>query len=193
VSQAEVDLSDLIALEPWSLEWRRAAQDQFPSIANLQWQKAFSNNPELLGTLLRDILKAEKREPGRHGPRPGLDRVLDAAALDRLRGLDPARHPYSRLPFPEAFAHLVGKRSVRSVAARVEMPPARVQRLKAGTAQPTMADLERIAERFDHHPSYFVEYRIWTIHRLVVDELRRQPEVSITFYERVWQWAAGAS
>lgn len=182
----DVDLSELKRLTPWSGPWRSAASATFPSTVNMRWAAAFSADADLLGRVLRDILKAEKAVPGRHGPRPGLDFVGDMPALDRLRGLDPSRRPYSLLPFAEAFGLLLGGRSVRNAARRLEMTPTRIHRLRSGKATPTMAEMEAIAAAFDKHPAYFREYRTWAIHVAVVDALDRQPDVSVTFYERLW-------
>lgn len=170
-----------------------AAGRAFPSIANLRWRRAFDNNIELLGDMLRDILKLERAEPGRHGPRPGLDRVRDMPALDRLRGMDPTRHPYSLLPFPEAFSLLMAERSVRHMATKLGASPTRVYRLAHGLGiPPTAGEMERIAERFGHHPSFFREYREWAIFQVIVERLAAEPETSIRVYERLWH-ATGAA
>lgn len=183
----EVDLEELKRLTPWSEPWRRAAAAAFPSSVNMRWDAAFSADADLLGRVLRDILKAEKVVPGRHGPRPGLDFIEDMPALDRLRGLDPSRRPYSLLPFAEAFSLLLDGRSVRAAARRLEMTPTRIHRLRSGKATPSMAEMEAIAAAFDKQAAYFREYRTWAIHVAVVDALDRQPDVSVAFYERVWQ------
>lgn len=161
---------------------------RFPSVANLRWEVAFANNPDLLGNVLRDILKLGNAEAGRHGPRPGLDRGRDMPALDRLRGLDPTRHPYSLLAFPEAFGLLLAGRSLRHAAGMLGLPYSRIYRLKQGLgAAPTMQEMELVAERFGHHPSFFSEYRVGAIHQAVLEQLDRQPETSISVYERLWQ------
>lgn len=187
----EVDLSDFDALPRPAggrpVPARNALMHQrFPSSATLNWQKAFRNDPELLGRVLRDILKLDRVVPGRHGPRPGPDPVRDGPALDRLRGLDPGRHPYSLQPFLVAFAHLVGKRSVRAVAAKVGFNASRVYRLLKG-GDPTMAEMEAIAAAFGRQPSYFAEYRVRSIHTAIGDELAADPHHSIEVYERLYQ------
>lgn len=161
--------------------------ERFPSTATLRWDKAFTNDPDLLGRVLRDILKLGSTPVGpRHGPRPDLDPVTDGPALDRLRGMDPARHPYSLLPFTEAFAILTGTRSVRHVARLVSLEVTRVHRLRRGVVAPSMDDMERIALAFDHQPSYFVEYRVRSIQTALVVELDRRAAESIGYYESLW-------
>ncbi len=163
--------------------------ERFPSTATLRWDRAFTNDPDLLGRVLCDILKLERTPTGpRHGPRPDLDPVADGPALDRLRGLDPARHPYSLLAFPEAFAILAGTRSVRHVARMVKIEQTRVHRLRKGSS-PTMAEMERIAVAFDHQASYFVEYRVRSIQTALVVELDRRAQESIGYYESLWNHA----
>lgn len=162
-------------------------RERYPSVTSLRWRVAFDHDIELLGRILRDILKLDRPIPGRHGPRPGLDRVRDMPALDRLRGLDPTRHPYSLLPFADAFGLLLAARSIRSAANKLGMTPSRIYRLKEGLGTPpTMQEMEHIAARFDHHPSFFSEYRSWAIREAVVEALGRQPDVTIAVYERLW-------
>jgi hypothetical protein len=109
-------------------------------------------------------------------------------ALDRLRGMDPTRHPYSLLPFPEAFSLLMGTRSVRHMANRLGTSPTRVYRLQHGLGiPPTAAEMETIAERCGHHPSFFREYREWAIFQAIVERMAEDPETSIRVYERLWQ------
>lgn len=189
----EVDLTAFKQLGPagGALEDERARllQRRFPSLAALRWEEAFDADPDMLGRVLRDILKEANTEPGHRGPRFGLDWTRDMPALDRLRGIDPSQHPYSLLAFAETFGLLMGKRSVRHTASKLGWPPAKVHRLRRGEMVPTLTDLEHIASRFDHHPGYFLEYRTWAIQEALSAALGRQPEVSIGFYERLWQWS----
>lgn len=181
----KIDLDDFASIA--TADRTDLMHERFPSTATLQWDKAFANDPDLLGRVLRDILKLGATPAGpRHGPRPDLDPVTDGAALDRLRGLDPARHPYSLLPFVEALAILTGTRSVRHVARLVGLEVTRVHRLRRGTTDPTMADMEHIAGAFDHQPSYFVEYRVRSIQTALVVELDRRAADSIRYYESLW-------
>lgn len=201
------DLEVFEALGPAepSTEERRMAllRQRFPSTASLRWQAAFDHDIELLGRMLRDILKLDRATPGRHGPRPGLDRVRDMPALDRLRGLDPTRHPYSLLPFRDAFALLIEGRSIRSAANKLGMAPSRIYRLKEGLgAPPSMQEMEDIAARFGHHPSFFAEYRAWAIQEAVreamADQLERarsekdERDLSVVLYERLWMRTSAA-
>lgn len=176
-----------------SEERAKVVTRRFPSTAGLRWAEAFRADPDMLGRVLRDILKEERTAPGHRGPRFGLERTRDMAALDRLRGLDPTRHPYSMLEFPITFGLLMGTRSVRHTASKLGWPPSKVDRLRRGTATPTMEDLEHIAEGFERHPGYFLEYRRGAILEAVTTALGHQPgdatDVTIGLYERIWSWA----
>lgn len=184
------EFTDMTARGATAEERATAIRRRYPSTATLRWEVAFDHNPDLLGAILRDILKQARAEPGRHGPRPGLDRTRDMPDLDRMLGQDPARHPYCLLPFRDAFTLLLGSRSVRHAATKLGMTPSRVYRLKAGLgAPPSTAEMEHIAGRFGHHPSFFAEYRVWAIHTSVIEELGRHPETGIAAYERLWQRA----
>lgn len=167
-------------------------RERFPSTATLRWGVAFANNPELLGRLLRDILKAERATagaPGVRGARPDLDPLTDAADVDRLRGLDPSRHPYSSLAFPAAFALLADGRSVRSLSHKVHIGKDRVFRLLKGRS-PTMGEMEGIAAAFKKEPSYFLEYRMRSIHTAIIvameERVAEHPEENVSYYERLW-------
>lgn len=176
--------------EKLSGEERKALiAEKFPSTQSLNWEKAFGNDIELLGRVLRDILKVDVVSTGRPGPRPNLDRTKGEPELARLLGKDPGARPYAMLPFAEAFRLLVGKRSIRSLQAKLGVSKSHLHRLLAGSVQPTQEQMELIARVFDKHPSYFVEYRVNRIARAIQEQLGGEPDVSIRVYERISQAA----
>lgn len=170
-------------------ERKRLIAEKFPSTVSLNWERAFTNNIELLGRLLQDILKVDVASTGRPGPRPNLDRTRAEPQLERLLGKDPADHPYSILPFAEAFRILVGKRSIRHLGTKLGVSKSHLHRLLSGAVQPTPEQMERIAEVFKKQPSYFVEYRTVKIKTALGVQLSRDPDVSIRIYEKLCQAA----
>lgn len=166
---------------------KRLLREKFPSTAQLNWEKAFDSDIDLLGHMLRDILKLDMAVQGAAGRRPGLEEDEARPSLDRLMGRDPTSHVYSVLPFPATFRLLVGKRSLRAMAAKVDMPKTRIHRLLNGTEVPNPQEMERIAAAFHKQPSYFVEYRVQAIAATIFTVLRQEPEASIGVYERLWQ------
>jgi hypothetical protein len=183
-----VDLSEF-AGHMSAAERTRLMQERFPSTRNLNWDKAFANDVELLGRLLRDILKVDMAVPGRPGPRPGLDRVRAQPLLDEVLGRDPTDHPYALLEFPQAFRLLIGNRSIRHAQTKLGMSKSRIHRLLRGIDEPSQAEMEHIATVFGKQPSYFLEYRVIRITRAIYSHLAEEPDVSIRVYERISQAA----
>ena len=170
-------------------ERKRLIGERFPSTKSLNWERAFSNNIELLGRVLQDILKVDVVSAGRPGPRPNLDRTRAEPQLERLLGKDPADHPYTVLPFPEALRILIGDRSLAAAARKLGVSKTNVHRWLSGAAVPSQEQMERIAAAFAKQPSYFPEYRANKIAGAVGEHLVVDPEVSIRVYERITQAA----
>lgn len=163
---------------------------KFPSAVNLNWKKAFDNDPDLLGHVLQDLLKLGGVIPGKSGRRPGLDPARAEPELDRMLGRDPTSRPYTLLPFPEAFSLLLGGRSLRSAENKIGMPKTRLHRLLKGETDPSAEEMEAIAKAYGKSASYFLEYRMRAIASEVFTQLSRQPEVTVRVYEKIWH-AAG--
>lgn len=163
--------------------------EKFPSTTNLDWAKAFSNDIELLGRMLGDMLKTNVAPTGRPGPRPNLDRDTAMPELDVLLGQDPTARPYAVLPFAQVFKLLVGDRSVRALQAKLGMKKSHVHDLLRGRTQPTQAEMERVAEVFNKQPAYFAEYRANRIASYVGAHMTVEPDYSIRIYERISQAA----
>lgn len=165
--------------------------ERFPSTVRLDWRKAFDNDIELLGRILRDILKLEMVTPGRPGPRPGVDRTQGEPILDKMLGKDPTDRPYTVLPFPQALRLLMAGRSLRHFQCKIGKSKSELHRLLKGSEPPTVGDMEHIAGVFGKQPSYFLEYRVKTITMAIGSQLLEEaPDVSIRVYERLWQAAA---
>lgn len=154
----------------------------------LAWQKVFYREPELMGRILRDILKQEQAIPGRPGPRPGLDVARAEPLVDGWMGRDPKVRPYSVLPFHQAFQLLVEGRSIRSVANTVGLPRNTVHRLIRGQVSPTSDMMLRVAHAYKKNPSFFLEWRIGVISAAIIQALTNQPERSVKSYEALF-WA----
>jgi hypothetical protein len=163
-------------------------RQHFPSVTwgQAELVKAFDRDIELMGRILRDVLKAGQAVPGRPGPRPALDVAKAKPVLDRMMGRNPADTPYSTLPFPDAFALLVGDRSLRAVAYRCALQKDTVHRLLRGDIAPTGEWMEKIAKGFHKSPSWFLEYRIGVIAAAIVHGLTNAPDQSVRSYEALW-------
>lgn len=158
----------------------RLIQAEFPSVAELDWKRAFDHDIDLFGRIVRDILKIDQTVPGRPGPRPEPDPERAMASLRQLMGQD-----YTHLPFCEAFTILADGRSYRQLARKVDMSVMTVHRLRAGQLDPTMIQMSQVADAFGKHGSFFAEYRALVIAGAIVYRLERSPESSIGIYRRL--------
>jgi uncharacterized protein YidB (DUF937 family) len=169
-----VDFSEFHGKMTWD-ERYALIQRRFPSSASLrgkdpgrandansEWKRAFDNDVDLAGRILKEVLRAEQATPGRLGPRLALDAAQARPQVDEWLGNDP-RRPYTTLPFKEALANLAGKRSINSLAIKVGMNRAQVQRLMKGEITPSGEMMEAVAKAFEKRPSYFLEYRVGAI------------------------------
>lgn len=162
---------------PMSIRIERT-KEVFPTVVTLEWYQAFSEDIELFGRIIRDIIKAEQTQKGRSGPRPPIDRVEGMKRLRQYMGVD-----YSELPFIEAFRILTRGKSGRLVATEVGLDRNMVRRLMAGERQPDMWTLEQIAKTYGKKPSYFMEYRLAYIFGAL--ETRMSPELTVDLYRKL--------
>lgn len=153
---------------------------EFPSTVQLDWAAALSQDVELYGRILRDILKVDQTQPGRSGPRPVLDREIANERLKQFR-----REDYTELDFRDAFEVLAAGRSHRSLEAKTGLNRNMVQKLLAGKRGPDIVIMEQIATAFKKYPSYFLEYRTAYILGALCQKMSVSPEMSIDLYNRL--------
>ena len=155
--------------------------EQFPSTQNLDWGAALSNDTDLFARIIRDIIKLDQRSPGKAGPRPNsLDYDKGLGTFRQLMGQD-----YSNLPFQEAFMLLCNGMSIRQIARKTHISTTEVMRLRKGEREATEYDMRRIADGFNKHPSFFVEYRRRYIIDHLSDQLLKEPESTIAYYNKI--------
>jgi transcriptional regulator with XRE-family HTH domain len=152
------------------------------------WNRVLDRDPELMGRILRDILKAQQANSGRPGPRPALDAAKARPIVDTWFGRDPKAAPYTLLSFGDAFALLADGKSYRHVARVVDLPRMTVHRLMRGDIKPSAEMMVKVAQAFSKKPSYFVEWRIGVIASAIMANLTAMPERSVRAYEALfWQ------
>lgn len=173
---------------PWNQRFE-LIREQFPSVARLDWQKAFETDMGLFARIVEDILKLDAAEPGRPGPRPGLEYREAATRLRKLWGLD-----YATAPFTHAFQALCAARgySLRQLARKTHLSRSELHRFQQGLDVPTAQEMEAIAGAFDKHPSYFVEWRMGYILALLAEHMAEVPEASVGFYRKAKKHARSA-
>lgn len=164
---------------PWA-ERVKVIRQQFPSVENLDWNRALERDVDLFGRIIRDIIKLDQAEPGRDGPRRQVDPAKGREALRRLAGQD-----YSELPFAESVRVLSRGMSLRPLARKTGLSPMTLSRLLRGDKEPDVHEMHAIAEAFKKHPSYFVEYRVGFITAAMASKLASAPEASIGIYRKL--------
>jgi hypothetical protein len=154
------------------------------------WRLAFDRDPELLGRILKDILRADQSADGkgRPGPRPQLDAARARPVVDKWIDHDPRTLPYTNLPFGEAFTMLADGRSSRHVASMTGIPRMTVFRLMKGEITPNSEMLLKAAQGFKKQPSFFVEWRIGVVASAIMGALAESPDKSVRAYETLF-WA----
>lgn len=152
---------------------------EFPNSSQLDWARAFGDI-DLLGRVLRDILKTDQSKPGRSGPRPALDRKQAESRLRQFLGAD-----YTLLEFRDAFRVLADGRSHRHLATKIGLDRNLVQKLLAGKKDPDLPTIESIAQAFGKDPSYFLEYRVNYILGALGKQMYNAPEITVDLYKRI--------
>jgi hypothetical protein len=152
--------------------------EKFPSTVEMDWSRAFQNDIELFGRVLRDILKVDQTVPGRSGPRPVLNKAEATGRLRQFMGVD-----YSELPFQESFRALAHGKSIRNIAAFTGLDRNLVHKLLNGKA-PDLYTMEVVATSFKKDPSYFLEYRVAYILGALQGRLEASPEMSVDIYRK---------
>jgi len=163
-------------------QWKITAEkirSNYPSIDSLKWDKVFDLDPVVAGRIINDIIKIGGPSTGKPGKRPSLDEGEASKRYRQIIGED-----YSERPFTETFKAMCGNRSIRHVAATTELDRNMVYKLLRG-AEPTVAQMESIAEGFKKAPSFFLEYRIYYVTSWLFDVLVKYPESSIVFYTKL--------
>ena len=164
---------------PWAKRLEAIKQD-WPSIENLNWEKAFQEDIELFGRIVRDILKQEQAEPGHSGPRPSLDKNTAKQKLRQILGMD-----YSIEEFSQSFKALAGDRSIRHLALKTGLNRNTIHRLLRSEIDPDLYTMQTIAKAFNRHPSYFLEYRLEILMLALESQMKLSPEITIDLYRRV--------
>lgn len=163
---------------PWK-ERYEVIKRQFPSVESLKWKEVFRQDPTIMGRILNDIIKVEVAPKGRPGKRPPLDRGQAGEIFQRYKGND-----YALVEFPSAVNHLKQSMSIRTFARKCSMSPAHAYRLMTGYREPTIEDMEMIAQACGKHPSYFHEWRMAYVCRLFIERGDQVPEAGIVLYNK---------
>lgn len=152
----------------------------FQSIERLDWQKVFMHDPEVLGSIINDILKLNVPSKGRPGKRPSL-------------GEDQARELFSTLigenftiePFHIAFKKLSSGTSIRKLSAALGYDKMLIHRLLSNKQTPSLEQMETIAAHYNKDASFFREWRVSYIVTCIDHLLIENPDASVTVFNKM--------
>ena len=156
----------------------KSIQSAHPNLLSVDWSNAIDNDDVFI-KLIGDVLKSE-RKVSTPGKRPSLSR---GDGIDRLNKI--LERDYANNQFPSAFRALASGRSVRSLHAKTGLSKSHIQRLLSGEDTPSIQSMEKIAESFNKHPSYFIEYRIFKILESFNYILLENPEIATNWYKKI--------
>lgn len=154
----------------------------------VSWEALLAEE-DVLGRILKDILKADQMEPGRSGPRPNLDYERGMRTWREMASRETqvkrTERDFTGLPFTEAFAKLIGPDSLTAIARKTSISRSRAHRLLNGHEEPTVDDLHAIAEAYGKHPAYWLEYRTELIVAALAARLAARPEMTVAIYNKL--------
>lgn len=155
--------------------------DGNPSARDVDWAGIFTDDPQILGDLINDVIKVGIARPGRPGKRSVSS---ESAIIDDLKKLSNEDHSYVDLP--KALRSAMRSRSLRQTALLSGLDKMVVTRLLRGDGEPpTMEHMEALARGLRKSPGYFKEYRAAYVASAVYDALMLAGEQSVIFYDRV--------
>lgn len=167
-------------------ERRKLIAEVFPSVDRIDWEKALTADFDMFGRIIRDVEKLAQAEPGRSGPRPGVDPEQTLAMFKRMN-----RDDYTMLQFAEAFRLLATHRhngepwSYRQIANKTGLSLKKVYSLINEEQYPTVTEMAVVAVAFDKDPSFFLEYRVEFVATATQFKLTANPEASVAAYRRL--------
>lgn len=164
---------------PW-LERSQIIHRDFPSIDSLSWEKVLSQDIDLMGIIIRDILKHDQEPTGRPGPRPSLDPDKIQNKLVQIRGED-----FSLEEFPETVDHLRGNMTLLELSKQSEIGVNDIYRTHGRQKEPTLWIMAEIAAFFKKRPEYFLEYRIITVNNYITRKMLQLPTSSINSFKKL--------
>lgn len=156
--------------------------EEVPEIEDVDWGQLFSVDPGILGDVINDVIRVvhSSKEKNRRGKRSNVKRSVAKNNLEKIQNID-----FSNEEFIVSVRYLKLDRSIRCFARKVGLNTSKVQRLLEGKVEPTAKELEQIAEAFDKHPSYFLEYRIAYVVSAMSSLMKTYPESSIVQYVKL--------
>lgn len=160
------------------------AEARWPSLASLAgpverasrdaWIAVFSERPEVMHRVLRELIKQVYAKPGRTGQRP-MPREEEVDFWGLIHG------EQTDLPIPEILPKLHNY-SERKMCSLVAMSRAQYQRMLKGEYEPNAFEIREIAKAVGKTPTFFVEYRKIMAISAFVNLLNDRPGIASMLY-----------
>lgn len=165
-----------------SVDWEQALAtvgDAYPHIANLDWAIAL-NDTEVMGRMIRDILKAEPTNAKGRKVQPTPE--THGHLLKQLAGDD-----YTTRSFADATALLLRAHlmSDYELASKTGISRTTLRRFIKGEKTPDLWTVSEVAKVFGKSPAYFPEYRTAAIASALIGKLSDHPDFSITMFDKM--------
>lgn len=159
-------------------------QDRWPSLRTLAgptqqaseaaWMAVFSERPEVMHRVLRELIKQVYAKPGRTGQRP-MPREEEVDFWGLLHG------EQTDLSLREVLPK-VTRLSERQITTRILMSRSQYQRMMKGEYEPTAFEIREIARLVGKPPTFFVEYRKMMAISAFINLLNDRPGIAGTLY-----------
>lgn len=153
-------------------------RSSYPNIASVDWSSAIQDDDVFI-KMLGDVLKSE-RKVSTPGKRPSLSKGDGINRLNKILDRD-----YSSFEFQKSFRAISNGKSIRSIHAKTGLSKSHVQRLLSGQDFPSIETMEKIANGFNKHPSYFLEYRICKVLESFNNLMLENPETATNWYKKI--------
>lgn len=164
--------------EEWTVALERAVES-YPGIKDIEWEALFTNDLDMVGRIIGDILKLQKAEENPH--RRGR-RTVPQIPVDKIWEMFEG---FTTDPFPVALEKLCEGQTTRQVALRLNMSHMTLHRLKKGQVAPTVQVMEEIAAVFHKPPHYFLEYRAMYLANALQEKLINDPSLGVAIFKKL--------
>lgn len=138
------------------------------------WVAVFSENPEVMHRVLRELIKQVYAKPGRTGQRP-MPREEEVDFWGLLHG------EQTELPIQDILPK-INKHSERQLCTKIAMSRAQYQRMMKGEYSPTVFELREIAKAVGKPPTFFLEYRKIMAVSAFINLINERPGIASSIY-----------
>lgn len=142
--------------------------------AEWAWQAVFTQHPEVMHRVLRELIKQVYAKPGRTGQRP-MPKEEEVDFWGLLHG------EQTDLPIQEALPKVTNM-SERQITSKIPMSRSQYQRMMKGEYEPNSFELREIAKAVGKPPTFFVEYRKIMATSAFINLINDRPGIAGSLY-----------